>query len=163
MKNFRHNFHVILGSIFVKILMLLVVKTLHYLNTLTRKGVFTTKGHQNFDENRSQNHMKIMSKKNQFFISCCKCIFWCWWARGVYGNVSRVLQTRKTTNFCTVFRIIHYNRDLNTNAHLPLPDIPASCWVAPEQRRKNDLLKKLFGLRGWASNMFWSWWSCNFL
>ena len=61
--------------------------------------------------------MKIMSKNFHFFISCCKCIFWCWWARGVYGNVSRVLQTRKTTKFCTVFLIIHYNRDFNTNGH----------------------------------------------
>ena len=33
------------------------------------------KKHQIFEENRSQNHMKIMSKFFQFFISCCKCIF----------------------------------------------------------------------------------------
>ena len=79
---------------------------------------FDCQKHQNFDENLSQKHMKIMSKIFQFFISCCKCIFWCWWARGVYGNVSKMLQTRKTTKFCTVFLIVHYNRDFNTNDHL---------------------------------------------
>ena len=42
-------------------------KTLTFLNTLTRKGIFHCKKHHFFDENRSQNHMKTMSKKYNFY------------------------------------------------------------------------------------------------
>ena len=69
------------------------------------------------------------------------------------GHVCRVLQTRKTTKFGTVFLIIHYNRHFNTNGHLMLSVSPASFPAASEERRKNDLLRKLLGLRSSASDM----------
>ena len=37
---------------------------------------------------------------------------------GVYGNVSAVLQVRKTTKIDAAFLEFHYNRNLNTNGHL---------------------------------------------
>ena len=52
------------------------------------------------------------------FILCWKCIIWCWWAWRVYGNVSGVLQTRKTTKNHAPFLRIYYNRNPNTNGHL---------------------------------------------
>ena len=137
----------ILGSIFIENVMLFALKALPLPNALARKGVFHNRKHQIFEENRSPNHMKIMSKIFQFFISCCKCIFWCWWARGVYGNVSRVLQTRKTTNFCTVFHIIHYNRDLNTNWTPAAPRYSGFVMTLPSRSTENDLLQRLFTFR----------------
>ena len=38
----------------------------------------------------------------------------------MYGNVSRVLQTRKTIKIAWCFRKFHYNRDSNTNEHLSI-------------------------------------------
>ena len=63
----------------------------------------------------------------------------------MYGNVSRVLQTRKTTNFCTAFHIIHYNRDLNTNGASPAPHHSAKKIHNIFFRREIDLLKPLLG------------------
>ena len=83
-----------------------------------------------------------MSKKIQFLFLCYKCIFWCWWARGVYGNVSRALQTRKTTKNCTTFLIIHYNRDLNTNGHLMLLLADLSFGVSQKLAREMTYSKK---------------------
>ena len=68
------------------------------------------------------------------------------------GNVSRVLQTRETIKIGRCFRKFHYNRDFNTNAHPLLSVHSDSFCVASQERRKNDLLPKLFGFRSWASN-----------
>ena len=90
------------------------------------------------------------SENLAIFILCCKCLIWCWWVWRVYENVSRVLQTRKTTKNHMRFLIIHYNRDLYTNGHLLLSIILPPVWVALEERRKNDLPRKLLGPRSWA-------------
>ena len=96
---------------------------------------------------------KVCRKNFNFLFHVANVFFWCWWARGVYENVSRVLQTPKTTKFGSVFLIIHYNRHFNTNGHLMLSVSPASFWAASEERRKNDLLRKLLGFRSSASDM----------
>ena len=55
----------------------------------------------------------------------------------MYGNASRVLQTRKTAKNGMPFLIIHYNRDLNTNGHLLLLLADLSF------RDKNNFLSKI--------------------
>ena len=104
-----------------------------------------------------------MSKKIQFLFLCYKCIFWCWWARGVYGNVSRTLQTRKTTKNRTTFLRIHYNRDLYTNWTPAAPRHSGFVLTLPSRCTENDLPQKLLGPRSWASGFAASSSSTNFL
>ena len=98
-----------------------------------------------------------MSEFFWFFVSCCKCIFWCWWARGVYGDVSRVLQTRKTTKICAEFLIIHYNRDLNTNWTSSASRHSAKKDASYFFRREIDLLKPLLGVTVIPASSVWTW------
>ena len=86
-------------------------------------------------------------EKIQFFILCWQCICWLWWARGVSGNVSRALQTRKMTKICTAFHIIHYNRDSNTNWTPAAPRYSVFVLTLLSRCTENDLLQKLLGVR----------------
>ena len=79
-----------------------------------------------------------------------KCIFWYWWARGVYGNVSRTLQTRKTTKNCTTFRRIHYNRDLYTKWTPAAPRKSGFILTLSESCTENDLQQKVLRAESWA-------------
>ena len=81
------------------------------------------------------------------FILCCKCIIWCRQAWRVYGNVSEVLQTRKTAKIGPCFGQIDYNRILNTNAHRLMCIMSAAFWGAPKHRTQNDLPSRLFTFR----------------
>ena len=146
----------ILGSIIVEEAMLWAVITMSFPNTLVRKGVLRYKNHHFLDDNRPQNHMESMSKKLQNFILCCKCIFCCWLARGVHGDVSGVLQTPKTTKICAVFLIIPYNRDLNTNRASPAPRHFAKKCTMFIFRREIDLLKPLLGVTVIPASSVWT-------
>ena len=101
--------------------------------------------------------MESMSKNFQFLFLCCKCIFWCWLARGVYGDVSGLLQTRKTTKISAVFLIIHYNRDLNTNRASPAPRHFVKKCTMFFFRREIDLLKPLLGVTVIPASSVWTW------
>ena len=130
--------------------MLFIVKsTLSYwcVEEGTRRYSFDCKKHCIFDENRSQNRMKNMSKNILIFILCCKCIIWCWQAWRVCGNVSGVLQTRKTVKNASCFGQIDYNRILNTNAHRLMCIMSAAFRGAPKHRTQNDLTSRLFTFR----------------
>ena len=72
------------------------------------------------------------------------------------GNVSRVLQTRKTIKIAWCFRKFHYNRDSNTNEHLSLSIAWASFGRCSQRRRKNALTFDSDLARSWALNMFWT-------
>ena len=111
--------------------------------TLARKRAFTVKSITFSSGNRAQNQMKIKSKIFQFLFLCWQCIIWCWWVWRVSGNVSRVLQTRKTTKICVAFLIIHYNRDSNTNGHLLLFIIGASSLASWSHCTQIDLSRKV--------------------
>ena len=80
----------------------------------------------------------------------------------MHGNVSRVLQTRKTTYFFNVFHIIHYNRDLNTNWTFAATRHSGSIRSENVLGTENDLLQKLLGPRSSASDMFVPSTSTNF-
>ena len=64
-----------------------------------------------------------------------------------YENVSRILQTRKTTKNHTPFLRIHYNRDLYTNWTPAAPCYSGFVMTLPSRSTKNDLLQKLLGFR----------------
>ena len=93
-------------------------QNLTFLNMLSRKDAFYCNIHRFCDEKWSQNHSKSMSIFFIFLILCYRCIFWCWWARELCGNVLGILQTRKSVKIHVTFRQIHYNKDSNTNDHL---------------------------------------------
>ena len=106
--------------------------------------------------------MKNQSKNKINFILCLYHRNQCWWPWKVCGNVSSVLQIRKTTKIRMTFLRIHYNRDLNANGHLPLCDISASFGGTRRCRGQNDLLQRLLGFRSSASNISNSSTSCHF-
>ena len=114
-----------------------------FLPACRRRYAFTAKSITFSSGNRAQNRMKIKSKIFQFLFLCWQCIIWCWWVWRVSGNVSRVLQTRKTTKICVAFLIIHYNRDSNTNGHLLLFIIGASSLASWGHRTQIDLARKV--------------------
>ena len=91
-------------------------------------------------------------KNYKNFNLCWKCIIWCWWAWRVYGNVSRVLQTRKTIKIAWCFRKFHYNRDSNTNGH-PLPSIiAASFWTTSQTLTPSELTSRQIKIESNRSN-----------
>ena len=92
-------------------------------------------------------------KNYKIFNLCWKCIIWCWWAWRVYGNVSRVLQTRKTIKIAWCFRKFHYNRDSNTNGDPQIPSWSRKFPVVVQRFTQNDLTSRLFTFRSSASNM----------
>ena len=63
------------------------------------------------------------------------------------GNVSRALQTRKMIKICTVFHIIHYNRDSNTNWTPAAPRYSGFVLTLLSRCTGNVLLQKLLGVR----------------
>ena len=106
-----------------------------YLSQHTDKdGCFSLPEASNF-------HWKSIPKSHEKHV--WKCICWLWWSRGVCGNVSRTLQTRKITKIYTTFLIIHYNRDSNTNWSPAAPRYSSFVQTLLSRCTENDLLQKL--------------------
>ena len=72
----------------------------------------------------------------------------------VSGNVSRVLQTRKTIKIAWWFRQIHYNRDLYTNWHPSAVHHLGSVSELDENNFRKTRSRKLLGAESSARNMF---------
>ena len=98
-----------------------------------------------------------MSKIFRIFILCYKCIFWCWWARGVCENVSRVLQTRKTVKIAWCYK---YKWASATVRHFTF--MPSCFWTAQTKRPPEKAIRSQKLSFGYVHNIAMCMIPCQF-